>query len=72
MELILDGGEKRVLKRGDTCVQRGTNHAWRNVSETEWSRMLYVLTEAEHVELEGGKKLTEELGGMEGVKKSGN
>lgn len=70
VELILDGGEKRVMKRGDICVQRGTNHAWRNCSETEWSRMLYVLTEALPVELEDGKKLEEDLGGMVGVRKS--
>ncbi|KAH8594821.1 hypothetical protein B0O99DRAFT_623729 [Bisporella sp. PMI_857] len=71
VELILDGGETRVLKRGDTCVQRGTNHAWRNTSATSWSRMLYVLSEAKPVELEGGKKLEEDLGGMVGVRKSG-
>ncbi|KAL5351165.1 hypothetical protein ACLOAV_003016 [Pseudogymnoascus australis] len=70
VELILDGGEKRVMKRGDICVQRGTNHAWRNCSTTEWSRMLYVLTEAAPVELEDGKKLEEDLGGMVGVRKS--
>lgn len=70
VELILDGGEKKTLKRGDTCVQRGTNHAWRNCSQTEWSRMLYVLTDAEPVKLEGGKTLEEDLGGMLGVKKS--
>lgn len=70
VELILDTGEKRILKRGDTCVQRGTNHAWRNTSETNWARMLYVLVDAQPIELEGGKKLGEDLGGMVGVKKS--
>lgn len=71
VELILDSGEKRVLKRGDTCVQRVTNHAWRNMSETEWARMLYVLVEAKPVLLEDGKVLGEDLGDMEGVRKSG-
>ena len=70
MELVLDGGETRVLKRGDTCVQRATNHAWRNVSKTEWARMLYVLSEAEPVVLESGQSLGEDLGTMSGVKKS--
>lgn len=71
VELVLDSGETRLMKRGDTCVQRATNHAWRNTSETEWARMLYVLTEAKPVVLEDGVTLEEELGGMEGVRKSG-
>ncbi|RKF76804.1 putative cupin domain-containing protein [Golovinomyces cichoracearum] len=43
IELILDSGETRTLKRGDACVQRATMHAWRNTSETEWARMVFVL-----------------------------
>ncbi|TQS35146.1 hypothetical protein Golomagni_04442 [Golovinomyces magnicellulatus] len=43
IELILDSGETRTLKRGDVCVQRATMHAWRNNSETEWARMVFVL-----------------------------
>ncbi|OOF94939.1 hypothetical protein ASPCADRAFT_37024, partial [Aspergillus carbonarius ITEM 5010] len=49
VELVLDSGETRVLGRGDVAVQRGTNHAWRNVTpdseegEGSWARMLYVL-----------------------------
>ncbi|PVH82823.1 hypothetical protein DL98DRAFT_125714 [Cadophora sp. DSE1049] len=69
VELVLDGGDKVVLKRGDTCVQRATNHAWRNTSETEWARMLYVLTEAKPPVVDG-KELGEDLGGMVNVKKS--
>ena len=71
VELVLDGGETRLLKRGDMCVQRATNHAWRNTNETNWARMLYVLLEANPVVLEGGRVLDEDLGGMEGVRKSG-
>ena len=71
VELVLDSGETRLLKRGDMCVQRATNHAWRNTSETNWARMLYVLLEANPVVLEGGRVLDEDLGGMEGVRKSG-
>lgn len=29
VELVLDSGETRVLKRGDVAIQRGTCHAWR-------------------------------------------
>lgn len=71
IELILDSGETRLLKRGDICVQRATNHAWRNTSPTEWSRMLYVLVDSKPVQLDSGEVLAEELGGMEGVRKSG-
>jgi quercetin dioxygenase-like cupin family protein len=70
VELILDSGEKRVLKRGDTAIQRGTNHAWRNTSETEWARMLYVLMEANPIVTKDGKVLGEDLSTMEGVRKS--
>ena len=31
VELVLDSGETRLMKRGDVSVQRGTNHAWRNM-----------------------------------------
>ncbi|RHZ43197.1 cupin domain-containing protein [Aspergillus thermomutatus] len=68
VELILDSGETRLMKRGDVSVQRGTNHAWRNTSQTEWARMLYVLMPAEELEI-GGKRLGEELGHM-GVRAS--
>ncbi|VUC23381.1 unnamed protein product [Clonostachys rosea] len=42
VELELDSGETRSLKRGDVSVQRGTNHLWRNLKKTESSRMLFV------------------------------
>lgn len=72
IELVLDSGESRVMKRGDVAVQRGTNHLWRNRSQTEWGRMLYVLQESKPLEV-GGKKLGEDYGeGMEDVKASGN
>ncbi len=37
VELVLDSGEVRLLKRGHVAVQRGTNHAWRNASKSEWA-----------------------------------
>ncbi|KAJ2907052.1 hypothetical protein MKZ38_008620 [Zalerion maritima] len=70
IDLILDSGEVRRMKRGDVAIQRGTMHAWRNASQTEWGRMMYVLQEAESLEI-GGGKLTEDYGvGMDGVKPS--
>ena len=30
MSLVLDGGEEVLLRPGDSVVQRGTMHAWRN------------------------------------------
>jgi quercetin dioxygenase-like cupin family protein len=70
IELVLDSGETRVMRRGDVAVQRGTMHMWRNVSQTEWGRMMYVLTECKEIEV-GGKKLAEDYGvGMDGVRPS--
>lgn len=68
VELILDSGEKRLLKRGDIAVQRGTNHAWRNTSETSWSRMLYVLLPAEPLQF--GAKALGETDNIPGVRTS--
>ncbi len=65
VELVLDSGEVRLLKRGHVAIQRGTNHAWRNASKTEWARMLYVLQEAKPLEI-GGKKLAEDVADIPG------
>ncbi|TIA76304.1 hypothetical protein D6C83_00110 [Aureobasidium pullulans] len=66
MELVLDSGETRVMKVGDVAVQRGTNHAWRNTSDTEWARMMYVLQPSLPISI-NGKPLDEDLGHMTGV-----
>ena len=71
VEVVLDSGETRLLKRGDLAIQRGTMHAWHNVSKTEWARMLYFLQESEPVEI-AGAKLEEDYGTMTGVRKSTN
>lgn len=72
VEMILDSGEKRVLRRGDVAVQRGTMHAWRNTSETEWCRMVFVLQDCEPLVV-GGAKLGEDLTGAGGeIPASGN
>ena len=72
VEMVLDSGERRTLKRGDLGIQRATNHQWRNASATEWARMLYVLTPVEAVRVggEGGQVLGEDYGDMKGVKGS--
>lgn len=60
MELTLDSGEKRVMNVGDVIVQRGTMHAWRNPSETEWARVVFFLVGAEPVVV-GGRPMREEV-----------
>lgn len=66
IELVLDSGETKIMRRGDVCVQRATNHAWRNVTEKNgWGRMVFVLVTAEKIE-----GLEEDLNGMEDVKSS--
>lgn len=46
LELELDDGVKTLLGPSDIVVQRGTLHLWRNPSETETCRIVFVLTEA--------------------------
>lgn len=69
VDLVLDSGEVRSMKRGDVAIQRGTNHEWRNPSSTEWVRMLYVLQESKPIMI-GGKELDEDYGGMTGIRPS--
>ena len=47
IEVIMDGGESRVLKRGESIVQRAINHSWRNPSASEWARISTVAFPAE-------------------------
>lgn len=69
VELLLDSGEKRIMKRGDVAIQRGTMHQWINNSKTEWVRMLFVLQESKPLKI-AGQKFEEELSGMAGVRSS--
>lgn len=69
VDLVLNSGETRVLRRGDICVQRATMHAWRNRSATEWARMLYVLQPVQPHTV-AGQAVEEDYGGMHGVKPS--
>jgi uncharacterized cupin superfamily protein len=41
--LVLDDGSRTHLKAGDVVVQRGTDHAWENPSETSPARMAFIL-----------------------------
>jgi quercetin dioxygenase-like cupin family protein len=52
VELILEDCS-RVMERGDICVQRATMHAWKNLSETEWARIAFVLIPCEKPVVEG-------------------
>ena len=74
MELVLDGGEVQRLYPGDTVVQRGTNHAWRNVTPEkevdgkkvpQWARMMFVLQAADPLTLGNGERLSEDEGGID-------
>ena len=62
VEMILDNGVTRKMGRGDVAVQRGTNHGWRNTSETEWARIFFVLQEAVKVRI-GEEELGEDVSG---------
>lgn len=58
LELDLNGGETVKLGAGDIVVQRGTDHLWRNPSQTEWCRIVFILIEAKPVVIDG-KELPE-------------
>lgn len=60
MEMLLDDGVSKVMKRGDVAVQRCTMHGWKNASKTEWCRMFFVLQECQELKVEG-KELGEDL-----------
>ncbi|KAK5047415.1 hypothetical protein LTR84_006511 [Exophiala bonariae] len=53
LELILDGGERRILDRGDSAIQRAVNHTWRNTSTVEWARLAAVPIPAEPLHFAG-------------------
>ncbi|ETS83400.1 hypothetical protein PFICI_05276 [Pestalotiopsis fici W106-1] len=57
LELLLDSGEKRLLKPGDHVVQRGTKHAWLNPHPTAVARAFFVQSSSAPLVIEG-----EELG----------
>ena len=72
IEMELDSGDKEILHRGDVAVQRATMHAWRNTSDTEWARMIFVLQDCQPLKI-AGQHLKEDLGhGTSGLPPSGN
>ena len=72
MIMELDDGARTHMKRGDVAVQRATNHAWINASETEWARMFFVLQDCKPLTI-SGQRIKEELGeGKDSFNASGN
>jgi quercetin dioxygenase-like cupin family protein len=69
---VLDSGQRVTMKRGDIMVQRATMHSWKNESDTEWARMVFVLQDCQPL-MVGGQTMGEDLGrGTDGVEASGN
>jgi quercetin dioxygenase-like cupin family protein len=61
IELELDNGVFKKMGAGDIIVQRGTIHKWRNPSNTEICRIVFVLTEAKAF-VHNGVSLPEYMG----------
>ncbi|KAI1174366.1 NAD(P)-binding protein [Nemania sp. FL0916] len=62
-ELILESGERKIMRQGDVCIQRATGHQWKNLSGggTLPGRMLWFLVGVKDV-YANGKKLEEYMG----------
>lgn len=52
LEAVLDSGQVVHLGPGDSIVQRGTSHTWRN-STDEWTRTVFVLVTSQQLVLDG-------------------
>lgn len=59
VEIRLDSGEKRVLKKGDSIVQRATMHEWSNPFE-EWAKLAVFVQACNEPVVVGGKELRAE------------
>ena len=59
VELELDDGRVETCRAGDVIVQRGTIHLWRNPSDSETCRIVFVLTEAKSGYVHDGQPLEE-------------
>ncbi|WP_186301186.1 cupin domain-containing protein [Rhodococcus sp. WB9] len=55
LEAVMDGEDVAVLTTGDSIVQRGTMHLWRN-STDQWARTVFVLVGTSPVTV-GGQTL---------------
>ena len=51
--VLEDGSERHLRNPGDTVIQKGTMHAWRNPSQ-KWARWISILIAAEPAEAGGG------------------
>lgn len=72
VDMILDSGEIHRMKRGDVAIQRGTMHAWKNPSKTQWARMMFVLLDCQPLQV-AGQSLGEALApGQHEIPSSGN
>ena len=69
VELALDSGEVKTMGRGDICVQRATNHAWRNVNENDWARILFVYMDSTRP-IVNGQEVQEGMTGAAGLEQS--
>lgn len=58
IELELEDGAKRTVRQGGIIIQRGTNHLWRNITESV-CRIAFILIEAPAY-LHNGKALQEQ------------
>ena len=59
VELELDDQTIETCRAGDVIVQRGTIHLWRNPSDNEVCRIIFVLIEAREPHLHDGQPLEE-------------
>jgi quercetin dioxygenase-like cupin family protein len=61
VEWELDSDQTRILKKGDVSIQRGTAHAWKNITPPEqnngWARMFFVTLSSEKVRVKDGREL---------------
>ncbi|BDD63872.1 hypothetical protein MPDQ_003966 [Monascus purpureus] len=60
VDLILDSGQTRILHRGDVSVQRGTAHSFRNRSDSQWCRLMFVYMPLQKIEIKGKQLEAEE------------
>lgn len=72
IECVFDSAQTQELQVGQAMIQRVTMHAWRNPSETEWARILFVLIDCAPLKIDG-KMMKEDLGrGSSYLPPSGN
>ncbi|KAH8703221.1 hypothetical protein BGW36DRAFT_393628 [Talaromyces proteolyticus] len=61
IEWELDSGERRILRKGDVAIQRGTAHSWKNITPAEenngWARVFFVILSSEKIKVKEGREL---------------